>query len=424
MKKRYIGIIGALALSVMLCGCSGGNSSVTDSSQTSGGTESVSNAEIPQPEDSSAPDEDKNDTPALSTVEIPPEQKEPTAEETEDEILGTLTMESPDVSVDYPADWLYGTWSTLTLNGCDYWEYADEQGFDGEMQMIFSSDGGEVTRGSDGVILEFSYTVTDSGVTITGNQDGRSSELTYDSAADTLTSVDDDVTAVFIRGANPRNSGTESSVGEGIYGLWSAVTLNGEDFWTSDRIVTEQSGECFIEIDESGLRTTDNYATDCYAVRLTDTGAEFTTPRDGVDYVLTYDKASDTITAFQKSQPEGDTMTLKRGSNPKPGTQNNCGWLYGTWSAVTVNGQEFWAYAQENGIDFEWQLVFSSDTCFAIAEDTNKSSYAVDGNTVTVFSGVSTSQTAMYNSATDMLMLNDEQAGQTIVMKRGTNPRS
>ena len=117
-------------------------------------------------------------------------------------------------------------------------------------------------------------------------------------------------------------------------------------------------------------------------------------------------------------------MVMKRGSNPKPGTQNNCGWLYGTWSAVTVNGKDFWAYAQANGIDYEWQLVFATDTCFAIAGDTNKTSYTVDGDIVTVSVGISTSQTAMYNSTTDMLMLNDEQAGQTIVMKRGTNPRS
>ncbi|MGN1340675.1 MAG: hypothetical protein ACI4WS_10315 [Oscillospiraceae bacterium] len=423
MKYRYIGIAGALALSVLLSGCSGSSES-SGSSQTSGSAEVVSGTETSQPEESTAPVDAYDLAPAASTAETAPiQQPEVPAEETE-EIPAAQTTESPAANVDYPADWLYGTWSTLTLNGYDYWEYADEQGIDGEVQLIFSSDGVKVTRGSEGVVDEFSYTVTDSGVAITDKESGDTKELTYDPAADTLSFAKNNDTVVYIRGTNPRYPGAESHVGEGIYGLWSVVTLNGEDFWTSDRMVPEQSGESFIEINESGLRTIDNYGTDYYEMRLTDTGAEFTTTRDGEDYVLTYDETSDTITAFQKSQPDGDTMVMKRGSNPKPGTQSDCGWLYGTWSAVTVNGQEFWTYAQENGIDFEWQLVFSSDTCFAIAEDTYKTSYTVDGNTVTVLSGVSTSQTAMYNSSTDMLMLNDEQAGQTIVMKRGTNPRS
>lgn len=424
MKERYIGIIGALALSVMLTACSGGSVSSVDSSQNSDSAEVTSNTQTPQQKTGSDIPPQEDAAGASTSEDSAAERHESPTAESAEEILGTLTMELPGDSGGYSADWLYGTWSALTLNGSDYWEFADAQGIDGEVQMSFGSDGGKVTKGSDGVVVEFTFKVTDSGVAITDKESGDRSEFTYNPAGDTLTSTDDDVTVVFIRGANPRKSGAESAVGEGIYGLWSAVTVNGEDFWTSDRMAPEQSGECFIEINESGLRTINNYATDYYEVRLTDTGAEFTNPRDGEDYVLTYDETSDTITAFQKSQPEGDTMVMKRGSNPKPGTQNSCGWLYGTWSAVTVNGQDFWAYAQVNGIDYEWQLVFATDTCFGIAGDTNKTSYTVDGNTVTVFSGVSTSQTAMYNSTTDMLMLNDEQAGQTIVMKRGTNPRS
>lgn len=425
MKKRYIAIAGALALSVLLSGCSGSNVTSVDSSQNSGSAEVTSKSQTPQQEaDNEAPVQ--SDTTAVPTVESSrAESTAAPAGESEEEILGTLTMDSPSVNVDYPADWLYGTWSTVSLNGYDYWEYADLRGFDGEVQMIFSSDGGKVTRGSEGVIVEFTFKVTDSGVTITDKLDGSSSELTYDPAADTLTSTDDDVTVVFIRGANPRDSGAENPVGEGIYGLWSVSLVNGEDFWTSDRMAPEQSGECFVEINESGLRAIDNYdVTEYFKVRPTDNGAEFTDSRDGQDYVLTYDETADTITTFQKSQPNGDTMVMKRGSNPKPGTQNGCGWLYGTWSAVTVNGQDFWAYAQESGIDCEWQLVFSLDICFVISGDTAKCSYTADGSSVTILSGISTSQNAMYNSSTDMLMLNDEQAGQTIVMKRGTNPRS
>lgn len=426
MKKRYIGIIVVLTLSVLISGCSDGNVSGTDSSHTSGSAEVTSNVQEVQPEEITADSDLPDVTTAAPTEESAPEQlPDVPQEDTEEEILGTLTLEAPAQSSGYSAEWLYGTWSALSLNGFDYWEYADEQGIDGEMQLIFGSDGVKATRGSEGVVGEFSYTVTDSGVAITDSESGDTGELTYDPATDTLSLRKNNDSVVYIRGENPRKSGAEISAGAGIYGLWSTVTVNGEDFWTSDRMAPEQSGECFIEINESGFRAINNYeATDYYEVSLTDTGTEFTTTLNGEEYVLTYDETSDTITAFQRSQPDGDTLVMKRGSNPKPGTQSGYGWLYGTWSAVTVNGKDFWTYAREDGIDNEWQLVFSSDTCFTIAEDTNKTRYTVDGDIVTVYYGVSSSQTAIYNSSTDMLMLNDEQAGQTIVMKRGTNPRS
>lgn len=425
MKYRLITLAGVLAISAALSGCSGSNVTRVESTPESSEavTSSTVNTTKPKSDSESVPVQDDTSTVVSvesSGAELPPAS----AEETEEEILGTLTIESPTANVDYPADWLYGTWSAFTLNGNDYWEFADQQGIDGEVQMIFGSDGGRFTRGSEGVIMEFTYKVTDSGVILTDKESNDVIELTYDPAADALTMLDDDLTAVFIRGGNPRESGTEIPVGEGVYGLWSVSTLNGEDYWESDAFA-EIVGESFLEINESGLRTINNYETTDYCeVRLTDTGAEFTDTRYDEEYVLTYDEASDTLICFLKSEPQGDIMVMKRGSNPKPGTQNDCGWIYGTWSAVTVNGQDFWTFAQEEDIDYEWQLVFSTDTCFAIGDDTAKCGYSVDGDIVTVLSGVSTTQTAMYNSSTDMLMLNDEQAGQTIVMKRGTNPRS
>ena len=172
MKKRYIGIIGALALSVMLTACSGGSVSSVDSSQNSDSAEVTSNTQTPQQKTGSdiPPQED---APGASTSEdsAAARHEAPTAE-SDEEILGTLTMELPGDSGGYSADWLYGTWSALTLNGSDYWEFANAQGIDGEVQMIFGSDGGKVTKGSDGVVVEFTFKVTDSGVAITDKESG------------------------------------------------------------------------------------------------------------------------------------------------------------------------------------------------------------------------------------------------------------
>ena len=91
-----------------------------------------------------------------------------------------------------------------------------------------------------------------------------------------------------------------------------------------------------------------------------------------------------------------------------------------------MNGKDYWTFAVENNLDNEAQLVFTPDYCFAFGEggNTNKYSFTADSTGVTIHVSDSYDVACMYNSSTDRMMVNDEQAGQTVVVKRGTNPRS
>lgn len=419
---KHIGIAGVLSLTVLLSGC-GGSEPSSELPQTSEAPEVTSKPQSTEPE---APSAESSAPESASTTSSEQEPAPETAESGE-EILGTLTVDSPNEDAGYSADWLYGTWSTVSLNGTDYWDFADERGIDGEVQFIFDSEGCDVLRGSEGIIYKLDYKVTDSGVMLRDNESGTDSALTYNAAEDTLTLNDDGNTIVYIRGSNPRKNGAQSTAGEGMYGLWSVALINGEDFWTSDKLLPEQYGEFFVEINESGMRSINNDGfTKYFQLQPTDNGAEFIDDRDGMKYTLNYDSTGDTITCFQTDQPDGDKMTLKRGSNPKDGVKRNCEWLYGTWSAVTMNGKDYWTFAVENNLDNEAQLVFTPDYCFAFGEggNTNKYSFTADSTGVTIHVSDSYDVACMYNSSTDRMMVNDEQAGQTVVVKRGTNPRS
>lgn len=420
---KYIGIAGALSLTVLLSGCSG-SEQTSEQSQTSAAPEVTTKPQSAAPQTTSAESSATESTVPESTA---PDPEQETAEFSSDN-SGTPEKEPPEASGGYSADWLYGTWSTLTLNGADYWDFADERGIDGEVQLVFDSEGCDVIRGSEGVVFELQYIVTDSGAEIWENESGDKAVLTYNAAEDTLSVDDGENNFVCIRGSNPRKNGAQNSAGEGLYGLWSTVTVNGEDFWTSDRFMQAQTGECLVEINESGFRAINNYECRGYfPLRPTDNGAEFTDPRDGLDYVLSYDAASDAVICYQKSQPEGDTMTLKRGTNPKDGAVRASEWLYGTWSAVTVNGEDFWSCADAKNYSNEAQLVFTPDYCYASEEDgsfAKKYSFTADGTGAAIHVTDSYNVTCMYNSVTDRIMVKDEQSQQTIVMKRGTNPRT
>lgn len=108
----------------------------------------------------------------------------------------------PEAGLDYIADWIYGTWSVISVNGQDYWEYAVQNDEDQEKMMIFTAQGVDITSG-DRVLRTLSYRITDEGAEIR-DTDGAVILMTYSPQDDTLTFTADGYTTVVKRGTNPK----------------------------------------------------------------------------------------------------------------------------------------------------------------------------------------------------------------------------
>ena len=108
----------------------------------------------------------------------------------------------PEAGLDYIADWIYGTWSVISVNGQDYWEYAAQNDEDQEKMMIFTAQGVDITSG-DRVLRTLSYRITDEGAEIR-DTDGEIIMMTYSPQDDTLTFTADGYTTVVKRGTNPK----------------------------------------------------------------------------------------------------------------------------------------------------------------------------------------------------------------------------
>lgn len=303
MKKYATAAV--LVCAVLLAGCSG-NSGTSESVDTGKlpTTDVVSSAESADPtEESSAPETTPNVTESDKETSEAPE---------------VTTV--PDNPGGYIADWIYGTWSTISVNGMDFWAYADANELDGEYQMVFDKDSCTMTSGDGGLDWEFTYAITDGGAMLYDEDGSEWAELTYDPSADTLTFVTGGETVVMRRGENPRQEAQQNTqqgggmdyIADWIYGTWSAVTINGQNFW---EIADEYgiSGEYILDFTAQGVKVMQGTElVNTYSYRITDDGAEITdTPGNAIP--LVYDLSADTLTMTDN----GATAVLKRGNNPR-----------------------------------------------------------------------------------------------------------
>ena len=311
MKKYATAAV--LACSILLSGCSGNDnrseSSEPDKLPTS---DITSSAEPAAPtEENSVPETMPEQTQADNETTVPP--------------ADTTVPENPG---GYIADWIYGTWSTISVNGVDFWTYADANEIDGEHQMVFDKTSCILISGDGGLDWEFTYKITDAGAALYDEDGSEWAELTYDPSADTLTYVTGGETVVMRRGEtvvmrrgeNPRQNtpqdtqqGGMNYIAEWIYGTWSAVTVNGQDFWKfadengiSGEYILNFTAQNVEVIEGTELRSTLTY-------RITDDGAEITDAA-GNAVPLVYDPSADTLTMTDN----GEISVLKRGNNPRP----------------------------------------------------------------------------------------------------------
>lgn len=111
--KKYMAAAVLITI-VLAAGCTGNASSQSESSsQTDSSTAEVTT--------SAAPTEQPEEAPVTEAV---PEPAETTAAQTE----ATQDTSAPEEQGGYIADWIYGTWSAVSVNGQDYWDYAFANG--------------------------------------------------------------------------------------------------------------------------------------------------------------------------------------------------------------------------------------------------------------------------------------------------------
>ena len=186
--KKYMAAAVLISYIVLAAGCTGSASSQSESSlQTDSSTAEVTTSAAPteQPEE-------------VSETEAVPEPAETTAAQTE----ATQDTSAPEEQGGYIADWIYGTWSVISVNGQDYWEYAAQNDEDQEKMMIFTAQGVDITSG-DRVLRTLNYRITDEGAEIR-DTDGAVILMTYSPQDDTLTFTADGYTTVVKRGTNPK----------------------------------------------------------------------------------------------------------------------------------------------------------------------------------------------------------------------------
>ena len=154
--KKYIAAMALLSI-LLMAGCSGNASSQPESgSQTDEPTAEV----VVTSTTSAAPTEQPEELPETEAV---PEQTETTTAVQTEPPLETTAAENPG---NYIADWIYGTWSMVSANGQEYWDFAFENGLTEQSQLEFNSVEVLVRNGDVGVEQGYNYVITDAGADI------------------------------------------------------------------------------------------------------------------------------------------------------------------------------------------------------------------------------------------------------------------
>lgn len=300
MKKYMAAAV--LIIIVLAAGCTGNASSQDESSpQTDGSTAEVTATT------SAAPTEQPEEAPVTEAV---PEPAETTAAQTE----ATQETPAPEEHGGYIADWIYGTWSAVSVNGQDYWDYAFANGLTEQSQLIFNSEEVLVRNGTVGIEQEYSYAITDAGADIYYSWGEKFLTLTYDPSADTLTMIDEaDNFAVFKRGEYPQPEAGLDYIADWIYGTWSVISVNGQDYWEYAAQNDEDQEKMMIFTAQGVDITSGDRVLRTLSYRITDEGAEIR-DTDGAVILMTYSPQDDTLTFTA----DGYTTVVKRGTNPKP----------------------------------------------------------------------------------------------------------
>lgn len=242
-------------------------------------------------------------------TEAVPEPAETTAAQTE----ATQDTSAPEEQGGYIADWIYGTWSAVSVNGQDYWDYAFANGLTEQLQLIFNSEEVLVRNGTVGIEQEYSYAITDAGADIYYSWGEKSLTLTYDPSTDTLTMIDEaDNFAVFKRGEYPQSAEVDY-IADWIYGTWSVISVNGQDYWEYAAQNDEDQEKMMIFTAQGVDITSGDRVLRTLSYRITDEGAEIR-DTDGAVILMTYSPQDDTLTFTA----DGYTTVVKRGTNPKP----------------------------------------------------------------------------------------------------------
>lgn len=297
--KKYMAAAVLISYIVLAAGCTGSASSQSESSsQTDSSTAEVTTSAAPteQPEE-------------VSETEAVPEPAETTAAQTE----ATQDTSAPEEQGGYIADWIYGTWSAVSVNGQDYWDYAFANGLTEQLQLIFNSEEVLVRNGTVGIEQEYSYAITDAGADINYSWGEKFVTLTYDPSADTLTMIDEaDNFAVFKRGEYPQSAEVDY-IADWIYGTWSVISVNGQDYWEYAAKNDEDQEKMMIFTAQGVDITSGDKVLRTLSYRITDEGAEIR-DTDGAIFLMTYSPQDDTLTFTA----DGYTTVVKRGRNPKP----------------------------------------------------------------------------------------------------------
>lgn len=299
--KKYMAAAVLITI-VLAAGCTGNASSQDESSsQTDGSTAEVTATT------SAAPTDQPEEAPVTETV---PEPAETTAAQTE----ATQETPTPEEQGGYIADWIYGTWSAVSVNGQDYWDYAFANGLTEQSQLIFNSEEVLVRNGTVGIEQEYSYAITDEGADMYYSWGEKFLTLTYDPSADTLTMIDEaDNFAVFKRGEYPQPEAGLDYIADWIYGTWSVISVNGQDYWEYAAQNDEDQEKMMIFTAQGVDITSGDRVLRTLSYRITDEGAEIR-DTDGAVILMTYSPQDDTLTFTA----DGYTTVVKRGTNPKP----------------------------------------------------------------------------------------------------------
>lgn len=298
--KKYMAAAVLITI-VLAAGCTGNASSQDESSsQTDSSTAEVTATT------SAAPTEQPEEAPVTEAV---PEPAETTAAQTE----ATQEMPAPEEQGGYIADWIYGTWSAVSVNGQDYWDYAFANGLTEQSQLIFNSEEVLVRNGTVGIEQEYSYAITDAGADIYYSWGEKFLTLTYDPSADTLTMIDEaDNFAVLKRGEYPQPEAGLDYIADWIYGTWSVISVNGQDYWEYAAQSDEDQEKMMIFTAQGVDITSGDRVLRTLSYRITDEGAEIR-DTDGAVILMTYSPQDDTLTFTA----DGYTTVVKRGTNPK-----------------------------------------------------------------------------------------------------------
>ena len=299
--KKYSAITAAVLAAALLTGCSVQEES--SSSQPEPTFEGTSTAEPT----AQAPTEEISD-------ESPEQTDIPVTTAPEENTAPAEIASQPENTESYIADWIYGTWSVVSVNGADYWSYADENGLDGEYQMVFDKDGCQLMTGTAGLADTMTYAITDGGAELYTDDGELWTALTYDQSSDMLSAEEGGQTIVLKRGGNPRQTEPQVDyIADWIYGTWSMVTVNGQDFWEYAS-ANDISKECILKFTAQNVGVySGDELTGTYAYRITAEGAEIFNV-DGTKDSMVYDPAADTLIV----SIEGITGVFARGENPRP----------------------------------------------------------------------------------------------------------